>query len=428
VQRLRRELAQVSIYITKWCVVASLVGVGGGLGALALRRGIAMVSGATLALPLGLSPALGACIAVLIYLWDPEAAGFGTDRYLTAVNLRYGHLERKTAISKLAASVATLGFRGSGGIEGPMALVGGSVANTIDRFPWIRRFFTVHDRRILTVCGAAGAIGAAFHSPLAGGIFAVEVLYKSSLHYADLFPAMLSATMGFVVYSLLDSGDPLLTIPHYVPNPAFTPYFFLAALVAAGAAMLFMKTFQFSVRTVRSLPFRRCTPILGGLATGAIIATVPESGGIGMEVIQDLVFTTHPLGWLALLGLAKIAATSFTVGFGGSGGLVIPALFLGALSGNAVGGFVAAGDTGLLASLVISGMSAALASVASVPITAAILLVEMAGLRLAVPATIGSVIGYIAGRGTVIYGIAVQSAPAFSRGHTMRELDRTLEE
>ncbi len=428
VRRIERNIIDISVYVLKWGVVASLVGIGGGLGALALRRGIAMVSDATVVLPLWITPAIGACIAVLIFLWDPQAAGFGTDRYITAVNLRYGSLERKTAVSKLLASMATLGFRGSGGIEGPMVLIGGSIANIMDRMPPVRRFFTVHDRRILTVCGAAGAVGAAFHSPLAGGIFAVEVLYKSSLHYSDLFPAMLSSTMGFVVYSLLDNAEPLLLIPEYVPDVTNLHYYFLSAIIAGLAALLFMRTFQLSRKLASLFPYQRLAPIFGALIAGLLIANVPQTAGIGLDVIQSMLVSVQPLSILMLLIAAKILATSLTVGFGGSGGLVIPALFVGAACGNALGGFVAVGQDGLLASMVVAGMSASLASIANVPVSAAILLIEMVGLRIAVPATIGSVIGYIIGKGNIIYGIAVSSEPAFTRSHTIRESDRTLED
>lgn len=428
VRRLIRNTAQSSRYVLKWCIIASLVGTGGGLGALALHRGVSLVAAATAALPLWLSPALGAAVASLVFLWDPEAAGFGTDRYILAVNQRYGRLQRRTALSKLLASVATLGFRGSGGIEGPMVLIGGAIANVLDGLPLVRRFLTVHDRRILTVCGAAGAVGAAFHSPLAGGIFVVEVLYKSSLHYADLFPAMLSSTMGFVVYSLLDTAEPLLKIPEYVPDVRNIHYFFLAAVLAGLASVLFTRLFQIVRHAAEGMRRTRLGPVFGGLLAGAVIAAVPSAGGIGLDVIQGLLSSVQPIGVLLLLFGAKIVATSFTVGFGGSGGLVIPALFVGAIAGNAVGGVLAVEYAGLLASLVIAGMSASLAGVANVPVTAAILLVEMVGLRLAVPATVGSVIGYVIGKGKVIYGSAVRNEAPFSDTHTARDSDRTLED
>lgn len=425
-RRFGRNVSQVAGYAVKWSVIATLVGFGGGLGAYALRTGISLLTRASGAIPLWIAPAVGATIAIVIYLIDPAASGFGTDRYIEAVNLRYGFMERKTALTKLLATISTLGFRSSGGVEGPMLIIGGSIANTIDRFPVVRRFFTVHDRRILTMCGAAGALGAAFHSPLAGGIFAVEVLYKASLHYVDLFPAMLSSTMGYVVYSLIDNADPLLRVPEYVPDVRNTIYFVVTAVVTAVVAIGFVKTFAASRKVAEILPGRRLRPVYGALLTGVVISLVPRSAGIGLDVIQHLLLNVEPWPILAALLVAKVLATSLSVGFGGSAGLVIPALFVGAVTGNLMAGLFAGGQAGLLASLVVTGMAAALASVANVPVAAAVLLVEMVGLRLAVPATIGSVIGYVIARRSVIYGDAVQYQSAFA-GSDVRVRDRTAD-
>lgn len=173
-------------------------------------------------------------------------------------------------------------------------------------------------------------------------------------------------------------------------------------------------------------------PVLGAIGTGIVVGFVPEVAGTGLHVIQDLLSDYGGSGVLLLLIGAKILATSFTVGFGGSGGLVIPALFVGAAAGNLIAGLLAwmglAGADGMLPSLVISAMSATLAGIANVPVSAAILSVEMAGLRLAVPATIGSVIGYVIGKSSVIYGNGVRTDVAFGTTISARNTDRTLEE
>ena len=419
---------RTGIYVLKWLLVASIVGFGGGLSAVALRLGIDFVGANTQAIPLWLSPAIGGAIAAVIFAWDRESAGFGTDRYIAAVNQRYGLIRRRTVPAKFLASVATIGFRGSGGVEGPMVLIGGGIANTLDRFPAVRRWFTAHDRRLLTVCGAAGAIGAVFHSPLAGGIFVVEVLYRSSLHYADLFPALLSSAMGFVAYGLLWSTDPLLQIPEYVPQVANVHLFILAAIASGLLAFCFVRVFDLARRGARLLrrPFFR--PIAGGLLAGLLITRAPQAAGIGLDVIQDLILGIAPWHALLILGAVKIVATAFTVGSGGSAGLVIPALFIGAVAGNLIAGLVAVGNPGLTASLVVSGMSASLATVANIPVSAAVLSVELVGLRLGVPATIGSVVGYVIGKSSFIYGGSVRYSIDFGSTRDLRDMDRTLEE
>lgn len=425
-ERATRSTRWAALYITKWLLVSSAVGIGGGVAAVVLRLGIRWVAAGTTAVPLWIAPALGGLIVSILGYWDPQALGFGTDRYIKAVNRRHGDIPARTALSKMIGTVATLGFRGSGGLEGPMVLIGGSIANVIDHLPGVRRVLSDYDRRILTVCGAAGAIGAVFHSPLAGGIFAVEVLYRSSLHYVDLFPAMLSSTMGFVVYGLIHEAVPLLVIPDYIPDVRNVALFVLTGLFSGFVSYLFIGVFEQVGGLFRRLPIVRLHPVLGGLVAGLLLTTTPEAAGIGLDVVQSLIFAVRPLRILVVLCLVKMLATAVTVGSGGSAGLVIPALFIGAISGNSVAAVFGLDGSGVLASLVITGMAASLASVANVPVTAAVLLVELVGLRLGVPATIGAITGYMVGKQKVIYGGALTYESEFADSRLMQSEDRTL--
>lgn len=394
----------VGAYMGKWLVVATMMGIGGGLSAVALKYSIDYISHSNFFIPLWIAPIIGGILVSIFYLWDRRAAGFGTDKYIAAVN-KNETLPFKTLVSKLVATALTIGFRGSGGVEGPMLVMGGSLADGIAKVKSLHKYFTAEDRRTLTICGAAGAVGAIFRSPLGGGIFVVEILYRSSLHYADLFPAMLSSTMGFVIYSMIAQSTPLFTIPDYLPNVFNIPSFILSGILGGVSALLFMEVFRRVQGLFIKLPYSKIHPVFGGLATGIILFLLPDVSGIGTSIIQEMIYKVFPIGLLLLLLLGKILATSFTVASGGSAGLVIPALFIGAASGNLIAALMANGDGGLSASLVITGMAASLASIANVPVAAAIVLVEMVGLRLGVPATLGSIIGYALGHSQVIYGV-----------------------
>ena len=135
-----------------------------------VKKSIQLAAGVAGVLPLWLTPMLGGLLVCFIYRWDNKAAGFGTDHYIHAVNVKRGHLKVKNLLSKLVATAVTLGFNGSGGVEGPMLVIGGSLAGTISKIPLVAKNFSEEDQRILTICGAAGAVGAIFHSPLGGGI------------------------------------------------------------------------------------------------------------------------------------------------------------------------------------------------------------------------------------------------------------------
>jgi CIC family chloride channel protein len=418
----------VSKYMMKWLVVATLVGIGGGISAVVLKNAIDFVAKISGYVPIWVSPVIGGALVCMIYLIDPIAAGFGTNHYVAHVNTKVKELKIKTLFTKLTATAITLGFQGSGGVEGPMLVMGGSLADGVARIPFIKKYFNKDDKRILVICGAAGAIGAIFRSPLGGGIFVVELLYRSSLHYAELFPAMLSSTMGFVIYSMLADPKPLFAIPDYIPNVYNVPFFVLTGILAGVVSLVFMWVFHSTQDLFEKIPLKKFHPILGGALTGMILFFIPKVGGAGNYVIQEMINKPFPIIVLLALLIFKMLATSFTVVSGGSGGLVIPALFIGAISGNAIAHLAAPGDIGLLSSLVISGMAASLASIANVPIAAAMMLVEMVGLRLGIPATLGSIVGYAIGHSKVIYEATSPEQEVFGEMKKWRKLDAEKEE
>lgn len=311
-----------------------------------------------------------------------------------------------------------------------MLLMGGSVGNILGNIPFVKRFIDREDERLLTICGAAGAIGAIFSSPLGGGIFVTEILYKSSLHYYEIFPAVLSSTMGLIVYSLMVNPEPIFNIPIYLPNHLNVLFFIVAGILAGVVSLVFMLVFQKTEEFAKKFEGKRIKlylPILGGILTGLIIAFFPEASGTGSRFIQVMLDENKNFIFLIAILIAKILATSFTVGLGGSGGLVIPALFMGAVSGGMISTILASGDNGLSSSLVIVGMAASLASIANVPIAAAIMLIEMVGFQVGIPAVIGSVIGYAIGHSKTIYGTTQCNISDFQVRKDFRKHDRYLE-
>jgi len=266
---------------------------------------------------------------------------------------------------------------------------------------------------------------------LGGGVFAAELLYRTSLHYHDVFPAILSSTMGFVIYSTLGNTEPIFSIPAYIPNPSNVLYFVLAGVLAGYASLLFKILFHQVEKMGNYLEqkvSRKYLPILGGVLTGTVLMFFPDAGGTGSGFIQALIDGSFATQFLFFLLTAKILATAFTVGLGGSAGLVIPALFIGAVTGGILGNFFAVEGSGLASSLVISGMAASLASIANVPIAASVMLIEMVGFQVGVPAVIGSVLGYIVGQRKIVYGTMRSQDPNFRTGKDFRKVDRYFEE
>ena len=379
------------------------MGFGGGVSVVGLRILIIFVQEFSNQIPIWIAPAIGGTLVSIIYMWDKLVSNYGTNHYITAVNKTPGLFSFKTFFSKLFATVVTLGFHGSGGITGPMLVIGGSFASGVAKLPIFKGALKEEDYRRLIICGAAGAIGAIFRSPIGGGILVVEILYLTSLHYADLFPAMLSSTMGYVSFSMISHGRPLFIIPDYQSTGFNIALFVIAAIMASLASQLFVQVFQKSQKMFSKIPYKRFHPVIGGILTGIVLLAAPKAAGIGSDIIQEMIITRFPFHILLVLLIGKIAATSFTVSSGGSAGLVIPSLFIGAISGNLLLSILPDQEAGLAAALVTAGMAASLASAVNVPISAAIILMEMVGHNVGVPATIGSIVGFIIGHSNVIY-------------------------
>lgn len=396
-----------SKYLLKWLFAAAIIGAAGGIGAFGLKTSISFIERISSKLPLWLAPAAGGIIVSIFLLWDYNAAGNGTDSFINAVNKFDGRIPFKMGISKLIATAATLGFHGSGGLEGPVLVTGGAIGNSLAGIPFTRDLFKTKSK-LLTICGAAGALGAIFHSPLGGGIFVVELVSHSSLHYAYLFPAVLSSTMGYVAFGSLMGGAPMFQIPSYLPNISDLPWFVAAGILGGLLALLFIYSFRYIDKYFKKISCRFLRPVIGGILTGIVLLFRPEVAGTGLALIQQLIFDSGVIETaIIVLLLAKILATCFTVGSGQSAGLVIPSLFIGSLGGMLIAAVVGGLPPQLYASLIVACMTAVLAGTANVPIAAAVMLSEMAGLAAAVPAAVGSVVGYAVAHSQVIYSEAV---------------------
>ncbi|MBH1939659.1 chloride channel protein [Mobilitalea sibirica] len=418
---MKNEIRYMRFYISNWLLIATLVGFGGGVAAVGLQTLIIFINEISGNIPLWLAPAIGGILVSVIYIWDKLASYYGTNHYIKAVNKTPDLLSFKTCFSKLLATAITLGFHGSGGVTGPMLVIGGSFASGISKIPLFKGKLSEEDYRRLIICGAAGAIGAIFRSPIGGGILVVEILYLSSLHYADLFPAMLSSVMGYVSFSMLSHGRPLFIIPNFQSSGYHIALFILSAILASLTSLFFISVFRKSQSIFGKIPYKKFHPVLGGILTGMVLLAAPKAAGIGSNMIQDMIVTKYPIQILLILLFGKILATSFTVSSGGSAGLVIPSLFIGAISGNIFLTILPEQEVGLAAALVTAGMAASLACVVNVPISAAVILMEVVGHNVGVPATIGSVIGFIIGHSKVIYQETSPDYSDFLRNKKFRE-------
>ncbi|RMF79724.1 MAG: CBS domain-containing protein [Nitrospirae bacterium] len=371
---------------------------GGGLGAVALirllaaiDRGVARLQAAAAALQPAAGPAArvavmaaaGVAVGWVIERWAHEAKGHGVPEVMEAVAVAGGRIRARVAALKLLCSAVTIGVGGSAGREGPIVQVGASLGSLVGQ---LLRFGSQR-LSTLVACGAAAGIAATFNAPIAGALFALEVVL-GTLRVAAFGAVVISSVAASVVARAWLSAQPAFAVPAYPFHAAAElPLYALLGVAAGGVAALFIHLL-YRVED-RFDAWRVWPPLRYGLGM-ALVAGVglvlPESGvlGPGLHRIGETIAADVPLPLrtMALLLLLKLAATCLTLGSGNSGGVFAPSLFMGATLGGIVGSLAHAAWPGLVAhpgAYCIAGMAAVFAGAARAPITAVLIVFEMSG-------------------------------------------------
>jgi CIC family chloride channel protein len=328
-----------------------------------------------------LLPAAGGLISgTIVYLLAPEAEGHGTDSAIEAYHRKGGHVRKRVPFVKMIASAITIGSGGSGGREGPIAQMGGGVGSMIGgalRLPQ-------RDRTLLLAAGMGAGIAAMFHAPLAGALFAAEVLYRDiDFEFELIVPATVASIVSYSTACLHLGFQPLFRTPEMTFRPVELLGYLILAVIMALAGGLFIRVF-YGVRDA----FRRLriplwiAPAIGGALTGVIGFLFPDALATGYGIVQGTL--DGHLGWTFLLiaALARMATTSFSIASGGSGGVFGPSVVIGAALGGAVG-LLLSEYAPLVApnpqSYALVGMAAFFAAAANTPLSSVIIVSEMTG-------------------------------------------------
>ncbi len=389
----RRRLPEsLAIFLT-----ALLVGVGAGLGAVVFRRLIDffqelfygdladLISGIA-PYHLLIIPALGGLIfGPLIYKFAREAKGHGVPEVMEAVALKGGRIRPRVALVKSLSSALCIATGGSVGREGPIAQIGSAIGSTVGQY------FHLSDERIknLVACGAAGGIAATFNAPIAGVIFALEIIL-GQLHAVYFGAVVISAVTADVITHFFEGDLRAFSVPEYSLASSWElPLYVLLGILAAAAAVAFTRLLYLSEDLWDQFRFPEyLKPVLGGLALGIVgilspkIGNFPQVFGVGYSSIDQALFGNLALQLTLGLFLLKILATIITLGSGGSGGIFAPSLFMGAMLGEAFGQIVGALFPTITAppgAYALVGMSAFFTGAAHAPVTSILILFEMTG-------------------------------------------------
>ena len=392
-------------------LVAVLIGVLGGFGAIVFRFAIRLAQGAffgtwqysldrVLQLPwyvrLFAPVAGGLIVGPIVYYFAREAKGHGVPEVMESIVLRSGSIRPRVVLAKIAASAVCIGSGGSVGREGPIVQIGSALGSTIGQFLRV----TGSSLRTLVACGTAAGIAGTFNAPIAGALFAMEIIL-SDFGISQFSPIVISSVAATVVSRHFLGDFPAFIVPRYELVSVFEmiPYAVLGALaafVALGFINLLYATEDLFER-LRMPSFLK--PALGGLIIGAIGLQFPHVFGVGYETISLALESKLAWSFLLLLVALKLLATSVTIGSGGSGGIFAPSLFLGASLGGLVGTIVhmlAPAHTATSGAYALVGMGAVAAGAMHAPITSILIIFELTDdYRIILPLIIACIISVL---------------------------------
>jgi len=383
--------------------LAMLVGLGAGLGALLFRWLIDLVRHASFdwlpAVTSGWGPAYiviaptvgGLLVGPLIYFFAREAKGHGVPEVMEAVALRGGRIRPVVALVKSLASSLSIGTGASVGREGPIVQIGSTIGSAVGQLT------RMSDDRVrnLVACGAAGGVAATFNAPIAGVIFALEVILGD--FSVKSFGSVVIASVTASVVGRAAFGDiPAFQVPEYTLNSLWEfPLYLLLGIAAALIGVLYTRMIYGAedlFDSWKQVPewskagfgglLLGCMALAYGAVPGLGFGQVPHVFGVGYKTIESGLLGSQ-LMWvmLALVGL-KILATSITIGSGGSGGVFAPSLFIGSMLGGSLGMAFAQlvpGVPGPPGAYALVGMGAVFAGSTQAAMTAVLIIFEMTG-------------------------------------------------
>jgi CIC family chloride channel protein len=375
-------------------ILAVAVGLAGGFGAVGFRylinffQSLAYGSSEELlhvvqALPWTLKvwvPAAGGLVVgPLVYFFAREAKGHGVPEVMEAVALKGGVIRKRVVFVKTLASAISISTGGSVGREGPIVQIGSAIGSTLGQLLNVSQ-----DRmRTLVGCGAAAGIAATFNAPIAGSMFALEVIL-GEFGLATFSPIVISSVVATAVSRAFLGDVPAFIVPAYELVSVWEfPMYLVLGIFCAVVGVMFTKILYRVEDLFDDFKFPEyLKAIIGGLILGAAGLYFPEILGVGYGAI-DLALMQELAWWLLLvLIVIKILATSITIGSGGSGGIFAPSLFLGAMAGGFFGAIVHQLFPAVTASpgaYSIVGMGAVVSATTHGPLAAMLILFELTG-------------------------------------------------
>lgn len=323
----------------------------------------------------------GGLLAGFILLWGERWAvrGAGGHRHLDYIDAaRAGRvdLNDRTTITRTLSALVSVGSGASIGREGPMVQLAAWFS------AWLARLVPIaaDQRSAIMVCGIAAGIGAAYHAPVAGVVFVLELALGFFARHTVAPVLIASATASSLIYWLVEPR-PLYTMTAVEMTSTSLGVALLAGLLFGALGWCLIVLLERSkalFARINSLPLRLG---LGGLLVGLLSAAVPQVWGNGYSMVSQVLGGGQAWTWLAIVLVCKVAATALSSGSGAIGGVFTPALFVGATAGSVLAQvaslYLSAAWLGDPRGLAVIGMAAVLSAVTHAPLMAIVMVMEM---------------------------------------------------
>ena len=411
-----RNVARILIFLRKmnrralrydvlrvW-LFAVIIGVAAAYGVIAFRMAIDAVStvafGETEEMVISGAAALGfgrawaapiiggLVVALMLYLadrfhWLKDGRGQGVADVIEARAVAGSRISMRAGLAAAAVSAVSLGSGASAGREGPAVHLGAAIASLLDR----HMGFTAKQRRALLGCGAAAAVSASFNAPVAGVLFALEVILGN--YALSVFGPIAAASVAAAIITRIHLGDfPAFAPPDYGAVATIdVPLAAALGLVCGLIAAMFMLSTKHLTTGVRELAQRYnisylLLPPIGGVIVGLMGAFFPEVFGVGYEAVTKALAGEYTIVLLIVLVVMKCAATAVTLSCRFGGGVFSPGIVIGAFVGAAFGAILGEALPGATASPVyyaMIGMGAVSGAILGAPISTTLIVFEMTG-------------------------------------------------
>ncbi|RLF88537.1 voltage-gated chloride channel [Thermococci archaeon] len=400
-------------------IFASIIaGIGGGLGALLFRFLVTVTRKfffdiLSARFEVFLMPIIGALLIYPIVKNNPRVRGTGVPEVIESVIFRKGEIGGKFAILKVIATSITIGSGGSAGREGPIGFIGASIASWISR----RLSLSPQIKRLITTCGLAAGISGTFNTPLAGAMFALEVIYMGAFSL-NLVPIFISSIIGNAITLAFLGRAFEVEIPSGLSHSISEGlYYVLMGLITGVLAPAFAKTLYKIGDVLERIPLLPRL-IIGALVVGVLGSQLEGYGifGVGYEGLQLALLGKLGLRTMIILAVAKAVATIFTIASGFSGGIFAPSLYIGAMLGGAFAILFNLNPQ----SYSLIGMAAFFSALTQAPITQILMVAELTGEYSLLPAVmIASTVSFLTAR-LIFKGSSIYTLKLEKRGLRIR--------